>query len=124
MEKPFPVGLIFDEYTEAPMHPGEAVAALLEGHNISATKLARDLGVSRQKISHVINGKRKIDEDLALRLGNYFDMDAGHWIRLQTASNEEVAMRKLEWRAKFFKPVNLPTVSEVTLQQSASLSPA
>jgi addiction module HigA family antidote len=53
--------------------------------------LAKEIGVSAQRIGEIINGKRKITEDTDLRLSKFFGLSAGYWLRAQNAHDLEVA---------------------------------
>ena len=55
----------------------------------------RALGVSPMRISHVINGKRPITADLALRLGKALHQSPAYWINLQTAYGLATAQREV-----------------------------
>jgi addiction module HigA family antidote len=65
------------------IHPGEHLAEQLEALKMSAAKLARQLKVPTNRITHILNGQRAITGDTALRLGHYFDTSAEFWLNLQ-----------------------------------------
>lgn len=67
----------------APVHPGEYLQELLEEMGISASKLAKHIGVSPMRISHVLRGERPVSAELALRLGRAFGQSAAYWVNLQ-----------------------------------------
>jgi addiction module HigA family antidote len=50
---------------------------------MSAAKLARQLKVPTNRITHILNGQRAITGDTALRLGHYFGTSAEFWLNLQ-----------------------------------------
>ncbi len=69
-----------------PPHPGLSVRAdCLEPLGLSVTKAAKALGVSRQMLSDVINGRAAISPEMAIRLDKAFGGGAGTWLRLQAA---------------------------------------
>ena len=70
-----------------PAHPGEILKELvIEPLGLSVTEAARYLGVSRNRLSPVLNGHRAITAEMALRLEMAFGKpDAAHWLRLQNA---------------------------------------
>jgi antitoxin HigA-1 len=68
----------------APIHPGMYLKEFLSELKISQYGLARDLGVTAMRINHVVNGKRPVTAELALRLGHYFGQDPRYWINLQS----------------------------------------
>ena len=64
-------------------HPGEILKEELDEIGISPTELARRLCVSANRLSQIINGKRSITGDTALRLGHWFGTDPRFWMNLQ-----------------------------------------
>ena len=75
----------------APVHPGVYLKELLDDLGISQYKLAKDLGVPAMRINHVVNGRRPITAELALRLGRYFEQSPRYWLNLQTRYDMDVA---------------------------------
>ena len=67
----------------APVHPGAYLKELLEELGLSQYRLARELGVPAMRISHLVNGKRPVTAELALRLGRYFGQSPRYWMNLQ-----------------------------------------
>ncbi|HLP90473.1 MAG TPA: HigA family addiction module antitoxin [Nostocaceae cyanobacterium] len=65
------------------IHPGEILADELQELGISASDLARFLNVPKNRITEIINGKRSITADTALRLGRWFGTGAEFWMNLQ-----------------------------------------
>jgi addiction module HigA family antidote len=74
----------------APIHPGIYLKELLSELHLSQYRLARDLGVPAMRINHVINGKRPVTAELALRLGRYFRQDPRYWLNLQSRYDMDV----------------------------------
>lgn len=66
-----------------PIHPGEILADELKELGISAAELARVLHVPTNRITQIINGKRALTADTALRLGRWFGTGAELWMNLQ-----------------------------------------
>lgn len=67
-------------------HPGEYLQRrFLEPLGLSASDLARALGVPRSRISEVLSAKRGITADTALRLASYLRMEPEFWLALQGA---------------------------------------
>jgi addiction module HigA family antidote len=67
-----------------PVHPGEILLEeFMKPMGISINRLARDLAVPPGRISAIVNGKRSISADTALRLGKYFNVSSEIWIGLQ-----------------------------------------
>ena len=65
-------------------HAGQMlVTEFLEPEELSVERLADDIGVAPERITEVIEGIRPVDADLDLRLGRYFGMSEGFFLRLQ-----------------------------------------
>jgi addiction module HigA family antidote len=60
---------------------------------VSINRLARDLRVPPTRISEIVNGRRSITADTALRLGRYFSTTPEFWINLQTDHDLDTARR-------------------------------
>ncbi len=77
------------------IHPGEILKEeFLDEMKISAYKLAKDLKIPQTRISQIIQLKRRISADTALRLSLYFNTSAKFWIGLQDDFDIEEAMNK------------------------------
>jgi addiction module HigA family antidote len=77
-----------------PVHPGEILREdLMVPLGLSINRLARDLRVAVTRISEIVNGRRGITADTALRLARYFSTTAEFWINLQGAYDLDVATR-------------------------------
>ncbi len=66
-------------------HPGRTLALELEARGISANALALKLRVPANRITEIINGKRGISPETALRLARCFGTGAAFWMNLQSA---------------------------------------
>ncbi|UVC07046.1 HigA family addiction module antidote protein [Rhizobium sp. TH2] len=66
------------------IHPGEILSDELSEIGVAAAELARQIDVPPNRISQIINGKRSITGDTALRLGHWFGTTAQFWLNLQT----------------------------------------
>src|SRR6202163_1265036 len=73
------------------IHPGEILADELNDLEITPTELSRQLSVPPNRISQIIQGKRAITGDTALRLGHWFQTSAQFWLNLQSAYDLRVA---------------------------------
>jgi antitoxin HigA-1 len=73
------------------IHPGEILAEELEELAVSPTELARQLKVPPNRITQIIQGKRSVTGDTALRFGHWFGTSAQFWLNLQTAYDIRVA---------------------------------
>jgi antitoxin HigA-1 len=67
-----------------PVHPGRILKRELEARNLSANRLALALRLPSGRITDILNGKRGISPETALRLGRYFGNSARFWMNLQT----------------------------------------
>ena len=65
---------------------------------ISITALARDIAVPANRISQIVNGKRALSADTALRLGKYFGVSPEIWLDLQSDYDLRLA-RRTTWRS-------------------------
>jgi addiction module HigA family antidote len=75
-----------------PIHPGEILSEeFMKPMDISINKLARAIGVPPGRISTIVNGKRSISADTALRLGVYFGVSPELWLGLQIDYDLRVA---------------------------------
>ena len=69
-----------------PPHPGESLKYdILPELGLSITRAAKGLGVTRQALSDVVNGKAGISIDMALRLSKAFGSTPDTWLRMQMA---------------------------------------
>lgn len=69
-----------------PPHPGKVVRlSCLDPLGLTVTEGARILGVSRQALSNLVNGRARISTDMAIRLAKAFGSTTETWIRLQAA---------------------------------------
>jgi addiction module HigA family antidote len=64
-------------------HPGRLLRRELEARSLSANRLALDLGVPSGRITDILNARRAITADTAVRLGRYFGNGAQFWLDLQ-----------------------------------------
>ena len=79
-----------------PPLPGEFLATrFLKPLAITQSDLAQALGVSRRRVNALINGRRAITPDTAVRLGMYFGNDAAFWMHLQVAWDMHAAVRQM-----------------------------
>lgn len=76
-----------------PIHPGELLKDELQEINVSMNELARALRVPMNRVSAIVNGKRGITVDTAMRLARYFGTSPQYWLNLQNAYELETADR-------------------------------
>ena len=83
-----------------PVHPGRIVRRdCLEPLGLSVTEGAKVLGVTRQTLNNVVNGKAGISPEMAIRLSKAFGSMAETWLRMQLAY-DLAAARKDESKIK------------------------
>jgi addiction module HigA family antidote len=79
-----------------PITPGEILREdFMEPLGISINQLSRDLAVPPNRISEIVNGKRAITADTALRLQRYFGVEAQFWLNLQSEYDLRIMRRKI-----------------------------
>ena len=66
-----------------PIHPGETLREDLEALGMSAAELARRIEVPVNRITEILNGRRAVTGDTALRLGRFFGTSGEFWLNLQ-----------------------------------------
>lgn len=77
------------------IHPGEHLALELGELGMSAAGLARQLEVPTNRITEILNRRRSITGDTALRLAHFFGTTAEFWLNLQSLYEIRMAERKL-----------------------------
>jgi antitoxin HigA-1 len=84
-----------EERIDPPVHPGEVLRQeWLEPLGMTPGKLAKALGVDRQKVYEIVGGKRGVSADMALRLARWSGMRPTFWVGLQADHDVRVA----EWK--------------------------
>src|SRR5215472_18062207 len=76
------------------IHPGEHLAEELKELSMSAAELARQLGVPTNRVTAILNGRRSISGDTALRLAHFFGTSPAFWMNLQTTYDLRIAVQK------------------------------
>ena len=66
------------------IHPGEQLAEELRTLEMSAAELARKIRVPTNRVTQILNGRRAITGDTALRLAHFFGTSAQFWLNLQS----------------------------------------
>ena len=83
----------------APIHPGEILMEeFLKPMEISQYRLAKDISVPARRINEIVQGKRSITPDTALRLSKYFGLSERFWVNLQARYELETEKDKLKDR--------------------------
>jgi addiction module HigA family antidote len=95
------------------IHPGEHLAEQLEELDMSAAALARQLKVPTNRITEILNARRAITGDTALRLGHFFGTSPEFWLNLQKLYELRLAEQKIGETIK-----DLPTLPKPLKTQS------
>lgn len=81
-------------------HPGVILREeYLEPMGITQTRLARDIGISYLRVNELVNGKRGITPDTAIRLSKYLGTTADYWMNWQSAYDLQRAEK--EYRSEY-----------------------
>lgn len=90
------------------IHPGEHLSEELRALRMSAAALARQLGVPTNRVTEILNGKRAITGDTALRLAHFFGTTPEFWLNLQSLYELRLAEKKTGRSIR-----RLPTLKEL-----------
>jgi addiction module HigA family antidote len=81
----------------APVTPGEMLKEeFLAAYGLSQNRLAKAVGISPNRIAEIVNNRRRITADTALRLGLYFGNSPEFWMNLQSHYDLKMARRSLK----------------------------
>jgi antitoxin HigA-1 len=81
---------------ELTVTPGEMLKEeFLAEYGLSQNQLAKAIGISPNRIAEIVNNRRRITADTALRLGLYFGNSPEFWMNLQTHYDLKMARRNL-----------------------------
>lgn len=90
------------------IHPGEVLREeFLMPLAISAYRLSKDIGIPQTRMSGILNGRRRITADTALRLSKYFGNSAKFWLSLQDDYDIEEENRSKKTILKSIRPYNV-----------------
>ncbi|WP_438357531.1 HigA family addiction module antitoxin [Aphanothece sacrum] len=88
---------MMESFQLLPVHPGEILLEeFLNPMEISPSKLAEDINVSITLINEIIEAKRSINAEMALRLSKYFGLSERFWLNLQIKYDLEVTKYQLK----------------------------
>ena len=76
------------------VHPGRLLKRELTARKLSANRLSLDIGVPSGRVTDILNGRRSITADTAVRLGRYFGNGAQFWLDLQSQYDIGVVERE------------------------------
>lgn len=81
---------------QAPPHPGEILRErFLKPRGLTQTELAERLRMSYVRLNEIVNGRRGITPDTALRFGRLFDTPPEYWLHAQMACDLYEAQQKI-----------------------------
>ena len=79
-----------------PIHPGEVLhEEFLKPFELTQYRLAKEIHVPARRINEIVQGKRAISADTALRLSRYFGTSAKFWLNLQAQYDLEIQEEKI-----------------------------
>lgn len=95
-DRRLPQGIAMAKNKMEPIHPGEILAEEFLGPlAITQYRLAKEISVPARRINEIVQGKRGISADTALRLSRYFGTSERFWVNLQAHYDLEVEKDKL-----------------------------
>lgn len=78
-----------------PIHPGRILKRELAARQLSANRFALSIRVPSGRVTDILNGKRGVTPDTALRFARFFGNSADFWMNLQTRFDLDVAEKEL-----------------------------
>jgi len=84
-----------DGFAMTPVHPGEVLQEEIAARGLTAHALGLKLRVPANRLTEIINGKRGISPDTALRLSRYLGPGAAFWLNLQSQYDLAMAEKRL-----------------------------
>ena len=85
--------------------PGEVLRRLAEENHITQERLAESLGVSRYSVNQLMNGRRAVTAEMALRLARVLSTTAEFWLNLQRPVDLHFARQRIGTRVDRLKPL-------------------
>jgi len=89
-----------DGFAMAPVHPGEVLQEEIAARGLTAHALGLKLRAPANRLTEIINGKRGISPDMALRLSRYLGPGAAFWLNLQSQYDLAMAEKRLGAKIK------------------------
>jgi addiction module HigA family antidote len=88
-----------------PVTPGELLREeFLMPMGLTQYRVAKEIGVSAQRIGEIVAGRRAVTADTDLRLCRFFGLSNGYWLRAQAAYDTEVAEKVLAHALRRIRP--------------------
>jgi antitoxin HigA-1 len=95
----------------APLHPGLYLRTVLEDRGISHSELRRRIGLSDFGMSMIVNGKRNISVEMALKLERALGIPVETLISMQNELDLWRARRELEYKLRLIQPFEMPAAA-------------
>lgn len=90
-----------------PIHPGEMIQDILHDVGKSKIEIAALLGISRQHLHTITEGKKPVSPAIAVRLGRLFGGGTAVWLRMQATHDAWIAERDLAAEIKHIRPLKI-----------------
>lgn len=87
------------------VHPGEILRDELEELGLSARKFAAHIGVPPNAVTQILNGKRGVTAEMAMRLGRAFGTGEHYWMSLQSHHDAKLARAKMAGKIEAIEPL-------------------
>lgn len=105
-----------------PIHPGEHLKEELATLGLSASELARQIGVPPNRITSIVNCERAMTADTAVRLAHWFGTSAEFWLNLQKLYDLRIAERELARILPKLKRLNRPALPARAARKTVAMS--
>jgi antitoxin HigA-1 len=100
-------------------HPGEHLAVELKEMGMSAAEFSRQISVPTNRVTQILNGRRSVTGDTALRLAHFFGTSAEFWLNLQSLYEIRLAQQKAGPKIR-----TLPTIKDFQTANANATQPA
>jgi len=87
------------------VHPGEFLRDELEALGYSARRLAKHIGVPPNAVTGILNGRRGISAEMAMRLGKAFGTGERYWLNLQSYYDSKIARERMREKIAAIEPL-------------------
>jgi addiction module HigA family antidote len=101
------------------IHPGEHLALELKEMGMSAAEFSRQISVPTNRVTQILNGRRSITGDTALRLAHFFGTSAEFWLNLQSLYEIRLAQQRAGSKIR-----TLPTIRDFQTATADATQPA
>lgn len=94
----------------APVHPGKILLRGIKDYKLTVYRVAKDTGIPRSTLDAIVNERRPVSPENALRLARYFNTSPEYWINLQAGYDLRIAkLKKTQMVDREVKPLELVT---------------